>query len=66
MRLAVPTIADDLFRVDEAMKTERRAAETYRAFLEFPGVDPELHDAIEQIYFQEERAVEELRQLMDS
>lgn len=52
--------------LEEAMKTERRAAETYKSFLDLPDVHPELHDAIEQIYFQEERAVEELRQLMDS
>jgi bacterioferritin len=50
----------------EAMKTESHAAKTYKEFLEEPGVDPELHDAIEQIYFQEERSVEELKQLMDS
>jgi len=51
--------------LDEAMKTETYAAKSYRAFLELPGINPELHDAIEQIYLQEERAVEELRQLMD-
>ena len=50
----------------EAMKTETRAADTYREFLALPGIDPEVHDAMEQIYFQEERAVEELRQLMDN
>jgi bacterioferritin len=52
--------------LSEAMKTETRAASTYKEFLALPGIDPELSDAIEQIYFQEERAVEELRQLMDS
>ncbi len=51
--------------LEEAMKTEKYAAKSYKAFLELPGVGPELHDAIEQIYLQEERAVEELRQLMD-
>ncbi len=50
----------------EAMKTESHAAKSYREFLELPGIDSELSDAIEQIYFQEERAVEELKQLMDS
>ena len=50
--------------LQEAMKTETRAASSYQAFLELPGIDPELYDAIEQIYFQEERSVEELKQLM--
>ena len=48
----------------EAMKTESHAASTYKSFLELPGIDSELFDAIEQIYFQEERSVEELKQLM--
>jgi bacterioferritin len=52
--------------LDEAMKTEARAARTYKEFLALPGIDPELYDAIEQIYFQEERSVEELKQLMES
>ena len=50
----------------EAMETESRAAKRYKEFLQLPGIDSELYDAIEQIYFQEERAVEELKQLMDS
>ena len=48
----------------EAMKTESHAANSYKGFLELPGIDSELSDAIEQIYFQEERSVEELKQLM--
>jgi bacterioferritin (cytochrome b1) len=48
----------------EAMKTEVRAGKTYKEFLEVPGVDSELYDAIEQIYFMEERSVEELKQLL--
>ena len=50
--------------LEEAMKTERHAAETYRALLDLPGIEAELYDAIEQIYFMEERSVEELNQLM--
>jgi bacterioferritin (cytochrome b1) len=50
----------------EAHKTETQAAEGYRAILELPGLDSELYDAIEQIYFQEERSIEELSQLLDS
>ena len=50
----------------EALKTEVQAAKGYGEFLELPGLDSELHDAIEQIYFQEERSVEELSQLMDA
>ena len=51
--------------LEESMKTETRAAETYKAFLDLPGVESELHDAIEQIYFQEERSVDELRQILE-
>ena len=50
----------------EAMKTESHAASTYKSFLELPGINSELFDAIEQIYFQEERSVDELKQLMDT
>ncbi len=50
----------------EAMKTESHAAKSYKDLLEFPEIDSELYDAIEQIYFQEERSVEELKLLMDS
>lgn len=50
----------------EAYETETRAATGYRAILDLPGIDSELHDAIEQIYFQEERSVEELNQLIES
>jgi len=49
----------------EAMKTETHAAASYKALLDVPGIAPELHDAIEQIYFQEERSVLELKQLID-
>ncbi len=48
----------------EAMKTALRAAEPYKGFLDLPGIAPELHDAIEQIYFMEERSVDELKQLL--
>jgi len=50
--------------LDEAMKTEIRAARSYREILGLDGLDDELHDAIEQIAFAEERAVEELKQLL--
>ena len=50
----------------ESYKTETHAAKSYKSFLELPGIDSELYDAIEQIYFQEERSVEELNQLLDS
>ena len=51
--------------LDEAMKTEKKAAVTYRAALKLDGIDRESYDAIEQIYLQEERAVDELAQMMD-
>ena len=52
--------------LDEAFKTETQAAAAYKTILDLPGIDAELYDAIEQISFQEERAVEELSQLIDS
>ena len=51
--------------LDEALKTEQRAAETYGAILEMSGLDEELHDSLEQIMFDEERSVEELKRLLD-
>jgi len=52
--------------LDEAMKTETRAAASYKAILDLGGLDSELSDAIQQIHFAEERAVEELTQLLNS
>lgn len=52
--------------LQEAMKTEQRAAAAYREILALPGIESELYDAIEQIYFQEERSVDELTQLLGS
>ena len=48
----------------EAMKTESHAAKSYKEFLEMPGIDSELYDAIEQIYFAEARSVEELHRML--
>jgi bacterioferritin len=50
----------------EAMKTETHAAASYKTALQLDGLDSESKDAIEQIYFQEERSVDELTQLMDA
>ena len=50
--------------LDEALKTETHAAKSYKQILEMGGLDSELYDAIEQIYFAEERSVEELNQLI--
>ena len=52
--------------LQEAMKTESQAARSYKEFLDLPGIDSELYDVIEQIYFAEERSVEELNQLIPS
>ena len=49
-----------------AYETEVKAAKGYEEFLALPGIDTEMHDAIEQIYFEEERSVEELTQLLDA
>ena len=66
-RDATEIVHTDDYRVmlAEAMKTETGAAETYKAFLDLPGVESELYDAIEQIYFQEERSVDELKQILE-
>ena len=50
--------------LDESMKTERQAAETYGSILKMDGLDEELFDSVEQICFAEERSVEELSQLL--
>ena len=52
--------------LQESLKTESHAAASYKAFLELPGIDAELSDAIEQIYFAEERSVADLNQLISS
>ena len=60
-------VHSDDYRVmlTEAMKTENHAANAYKSLLAIPDIDPELYDAIEQIYFQEERSVDELKQIME-
>ena len=50
--------------LQEVLNTERLAAETYHGILEIVTDNEELHDIIEQIYFAEERSVEEMHQLM--
>ena len=52
--------------LDEALKTETRAAQVYGEILDAGRLDSELHDALEQIRFAEERSMEELNQLMTS
>ncbi len=50
--------------LQEVLKTERRAAETYHGILDLVTDNEELHDILEQIYFAEVRSVEELTQLI--
>ncbi len=50
--------------LEEALKTEQLARETYQGILPLLKDDEELYDAIEQILFAEERSVEELLQVM--
>ena len=50
--------------LEEALKTEERAARTYGEILEMGGLDEELADSLETILFDEERAVEELNRLL--
>ena len=49
----------------EAFETETKAAQGYEEVLALTIPDSELHDAIEQIRFEEQRSVEELSQLLD-
>ena len=49
----------------EAFETETKAAAGYKRLLELVDFDPELHDALEQISFEEQRSIEELSQLLD-
>jgi len=52
--------------LEEAMKTESRAGKTYKEILAMGVLDSELYDQIEQIYFAEERSVEELHLLRNA
>ena len=51
--------------LQEAFKTEQKAAEGYEQILELSGEDSELFDTMQQISFQEQRSIEELTQLLD-
>ncbi len=50
--------------LQEVLKTERLAAQTYHGILEMVDGNKELYDLIEQIYFAEVRSIEELTQLL--
>ena len=50
--------------LEQALKTEQQSRDAYRGILPLLENEAELHDAIEQILFAEERSVEELLQLM--
>lgn len=50
--------------LQEVLKTERLAAETYHGILDMVTDNEELYDLIEQIYFAEVRSVEELTKLI--
>ena len=50
--------------LEEALKTEKKAAEGYEGVLSLIKDDEEMYDSIEQIYFQELRSVEEVTQLL--
>ena len=49
--------------LEEAMKTEQYAAESYQEVLNMIKDDDEMYDALEQIFFDEARSVEELKRL---
>ena len=50
--------------LEEALKTEQKAAAGYEEVLSLIKDDDEMYDSIEQIYFQELRSVEEVTQLL--
>ena len=50
--------------LEEALKTEQKAAKGYEAVHALIKDDEEMYDSIEQIYFQELRSVEEVTQLL--
>ena len=50
--------------LQEVLKTERLAAQTYHGILEMVDGNKELYDLIEQIYLAEVRSIEELTQLL--
>lgn len=52
------------FMLQEVLKTERLAAETYHSILGLVTENEELYDLLEQIYFAEVRSIEELTQLI--
>tara|TARA_B100000902_G_scaffold375801_1_gene406181 strand:- start:436 stop:858 length:423 start_codon:yes stop_codon:yes gene_type:complete len=62
----IPHTSDHLEMLKEAYKTEKYASETYGRIL--PMIqeigDSELYDALEVIYFDELRSVEELRMML--
>ncbi|HII90032.1 MAG TPA: hypothetical protein HA247_03360 [Candidatus Thalassarchaeaceae archaeon] len=62
----IPHTSDYLEMLKEAYKTEKKASETYGRIL--PMIqeigDSELYDALEVIYFDELRSVEELRMML--
>ena len=62
----IPHTSDYLEMLKEAYKTEKKAGETYGRIL--PMIqeigDSELYDALEVIYFDELRSVEELRMML--
>ncbi len=65
-RDSTPIVHTTDYRVmlQEVLKTERLAAETYEGILGNVSDNQELYDSIEQIYFAEVRSIEELNQLM--
>ncbi len=50
--------------LQECLKTEQTAADTYLEVLKLVDEDDELFDVLQQVYFAEARAVEEINQLL--
>lgn len=51
--------------LQECLNTERKAAQTYGAILEIlPNNDDELYDSLQQVFFAEQRSVEEIGRLL--
>ena len=65
-RDATPILHTTSYEVmlQEVLKTEQLASQTYHGLLEMVTDNEELYDLLEQIYFAEVRSVEELNQLI--
>lgn len=60
----IPHTTEYRTMLEESIKVERKAAQTYADILEQLDDNSELYDNLQQVYFAEERSVIELEQLL--